>query len=288
MTPQWSSARGGRPGAYCEDMESPDPRLVPDRARPGAWIVRIDSTDQSYIDPDPTYLEFEYVQRIADAIDTTFPPGQRIMAVHVGGGGMTIPRYIAHTRPTSGQLVFEPDETLTQAVRTVAPLPYHSGIKVRPTDGRAGLAQLSDDYADLLVLDAFCGPQIPAELGTVEWFAEVRRVVRSTGSFLMNVTDRSPLVYARRIIAGIARYFSPLAVGTETATLKGRRFGNLVVFAGGNIDPIALENRAERGAFPYRILYGPELDRWLGHPDPFTDEDSQPSTSPFEGPSFFF
>ena len=75
--------------------------LVPDREVPGAYFVRIDGTDQSFVDPtDPLRLEFDYVQRIAEVIDTIAPTGERIRVVHVGGAGMTLPRYIAATRPT--------------------------------------------------------------------------------------------------------------------------------------------------------------------------------------------
>jgi len=258
-----------------------DPRLVPDRERPGSWYVRISGTDQSYIDPyDPMYLEFDYVQRIAATINSVFEPGVRITAIHVGGGGMTIPRYIAYTRPTSGQIVFEPDASLTQAVRDVAPLPKNSGIKVRATDGRTGMAEISDDYADLVVADAFSGACVPPELGTTEWFAQVRRVLHPDGIIVMNITDSGSLDYARRVSAGVREHFSPVVVGSDPATWKGRRFGNMVISAGTRVDPYALIREAARGVFPHRILYGLELDRWIGDSHPFSGEDSRGSVPP--------
>jgi len=81
--------------------------LVPDREVPGAYFVRVDGTDQSFVDPaDPLRLEFDYVQRIAEVIDTMAPKGERIRVIHIGGAGMTLPRYVAATRPTSSQTVF--------------------------------------------------------------------------------------------------------------------------------------------------------------------------------------
>ena len=265
------------PGAYCERV---DERLVPDRERPGAWIVRVAGTAQSYIDPDPAYLEFDYVQRVVDVIDTAWPAGERIAVVHVGGGGLTIPRYIAHTRPTSAQIVLEPDATLTEAVRAVAPLPRHSGIKVRAVDGRTGVAGLRDAVADLVVVDAFAGAQVPAELGTAEWFASVRRVLRPGGVVVMNLTDHAPFPYARRVVAGICTVGTPVVVGTEPSTLRGRRFGNLVASAGAGVDPDVLERRGQMGAYPYHMMSGLELDRWLAGAKPFTDADAVPSPLP--------
>ena len=260
---------------------STDPRLIPDRHRFGAWIVRIDGTDQSYVDPyDPTYLEFEYVQRIVDVIDTTFSAPARLAAIHIGGAGMTIPRYIAHTRPTSAQIVFEPDETLTEAVRDVAPLPRNSGIKVRPFDGRSGMRALASDYADLVVLDAFQAGSVPGELATVECFEDVRRILRRAGTLVINLTDEAPFTFTTRLLAGVAPLFRPIALGAEPSTLKGRRFGNIVIAAGGNIEPELLVRLASAAVFPYRILYGLELDRWADGAKPFTDADNHPSPPP--------
>ena len=263
---------------------SPDPRLVPDRARPGAWLVRIDGTDQSYVDPyDPYYLEFDYVQRVAAVIDTTWPEGQRITALHVGGAAMAIPRYVAASRPTSAQIVFEPDARLTEAVRAVAPLPRQSGIKVRALDGWTGLTAMPDDYADLVVLDAFAGACVPAELSTAEWFSVVRRVIRPGGTVVMNLTDQAPFDYGRRVVAGIAADFDPVLLGAEPSTLKGRRFGNIVVAAGGDLDEPNLTRLAAGAAFPYRILSGQELTNWIGGAQPYSRADAASSPRPSYG-----
>jgi hypothetical protein len=251
-------------------------------------MVRIAGTDHSYVDPyDPTYLEFDYVQRIVDAIDAIFAPGERLAAIHLGGAGMTIPRYLTYTRPTSAQIVFEPDETLTEAVRTVVPLPRHSGIKVRARDGRSGLRELADDYADLIVVDAFLNACVPGELATVEFLDDLRRVLRPTGTLIYNATDFAPFDFTRRLIAGISQRFHPLALGSEPSTLKGRRFGNMVIVAGGGLDPASLVGKAAAAAFPYRILYDSELAHWLGRARPFTDLDNHPSPPPNDGLTTF-
>jgi hypothetical protein len=268
-----------------------DPRLVPDRERPGAWFVRVEDTDQSYVDPaNPAWLEFDYVQRIAAVVDQVAPPGERIRAVHVGGAGLTLPRYIAHTRPTSAQIVFEPDATLTAAVRAVAPLPRRSGVKVRPVGGREGLAGLADGSADLVIVDAFAGASVPADLATAEWFADVARVLAG-GTLVVNLTDHLPFAWSRRAVAGIAEHClgrgRRLSLAAESSTLKGRRFGNLIVTAGCGLDLARLAREAATAAFPYRLLAGPDLIRWLGGAKPFTDADAIPSPPPPDGPTTF-
>ena len=134
--------------------------------------------------------------------------------VHIGGAGLTLPRYVAATRPSSAQVVFEPDIELTAFVRTHLPLPARSGIKVRGVDGRSGVAELRDGYADVLIVDAFVGPRTPAELTTVEFWTDARRALSDTATMIVNLTDRGPLGYARRVLAGLATVFpSPAADG---------------------------------------------------------------------------
>lgn len=262
--------------------------LVPDRSVPGAYFVRIDGTDQSFVDPaDPLRLEFDYVQRIAEVIDTIAPVGERIRVIHVGGAGMTLPRYVAATRPTSAQIVFEPDVALTEQIRAAIPLPKRSGIKVRATDGRTGLADVGENYADLVIVDAFAGARVPAELTTAQWYEDVARVLVPGGVIVANITDHLPFLYAKRVVAGIAARFQPVVCELEPATMKGRRFGNIVIAAGSSVEHARLDRLANRPPFPYRVVSGLQLERWVGKLAPFTDGDSQLSPAPPGGPTTF-
>jgi len=255
--------------------------LVPDAGRPSAYTLRMGRTDQSYVDlDDPRYLEFDYVQRLADALDLVAPPGERIRIVHVGGALMTLPRYVAATRPHSAQIVLEPDAELTEFVRRHVPLPRQSGIKVRATAGREGIAELRDDYADVVIVDAFAGSRVPAELTTTEFFADVRRVLGSGGVLMLNITDKG-LEYARRVTAAAAKTFANVTLSTEPSTLKGRRFGNIIVLAADRELPLdELAARSARSAYPYRVLTGARLDQLIAGAAPFTDADSAASPEP--------
>ena len=141
-SPRRRPARWPEPVAPHAVVLRPGTVLIRDPARLNAYVLRIGSTDQSYVDLDnPANLEFDYVQRIADLIDIAAPPGERIRVVHVGGAAMTIPRYVAATRPRSAQVVLEPDAALTEWIREWLPLPKQSGIKVRAVDGLTGIAR---------------------------------------------------------------------------------------------------------------------------------------------------
>ena len=256
--------------------------LVPDPTRPQAFTLRVGRTDQSYVDlDDPTRLEFDYVQRVVDVVESVAPAGERLGVVHVGGAALTLPRYVAHTRPRSAQVVLEPDTELTELVRAHLPLPRQSGIKVRADDGRTGMAALREDYADLVILDAFDGARVPAELTTTEFLGDVRRVLRPAGTLVMNVTDRGPFAYARRVVAGVQATFAHVVLCAEPSTLKGRRFGNVVVAAADVALPVdAIARRAGTAPYPYRVLHGSRLAQLVGGAAPFTGEDAAPSPPP--------
>ncbi|WP_370614146.1 spermidine synthase [Mumia sp. Pv 4-285] len=263
--------------------------LVPEPGRADAFTLRVGGAEQSHVDlADPARLVFEYVQRIGDTLDLLRPPPDRLSVVHVGGAGLTVARYVAATRPRSAQVVLEPDAELTAYVREHLPLPARSGIKVRAADGRSGLAAMRDDYADAVVLDAFDGPIVPADLTTAEAFADVARVLRPDGVLLANLADQAPFPYLRRAVAAARTAFAEVVVSAEPATLRGRRHGNVLLVASRTPLPVEdLRRRAASSAFPYRVVGGADLLSVVGGGAPFTDEDSAPSPAPPGGATYF-
>ena len=83
----------------------------------------------------------------------------------------------------------------------------------------------------MVVLDAFAAARVPGELVTAEFFADVARVLSTDGLFVLNLTDRAPFAWTRRVIAALRGSFSELLISAEPATLRARRVGNLVVVA---------------------------------------------------------
>jgi hypothetical protein len=249
--------------------------------RPGGYLLRMDGLDQSYVDLlDPTRLVFDYVQRIGEVVDAHAAPGQALRVLHLGGAGLTLPRYVAATRPGSAQVVLEPDAALTERVRAALPLPPRSGIKVRAVPGRAGIEAVREASMDLVVLDAFADGRMPADLTTRELFAQVRRVLVADGLLVANVVDRAPFRHTRRVIAAIRAELGMVLVTAESATLRGRRQGNLVVVAGAAVPTDALRAAALRAGSPYRILDPAAVSDTLGGGVPFTDADAEDGPEP--------
>lgn len=212
--------------------------------------VLLDGRPQSWVDlDDPTALGFAYLRRMADVVDLAAPPGDRLRVLHVGGGAMSLARYVAATRPTSPQVVLEPDAELVERVRAELPLPARSGVKVRVTDGRSGQAALRDAAWDVVLVDAFDDGAVPPDLVSAEAAAELARVLAPGGLAVLNLTDRAPFPFVRRVVAGLGTPLAAPAAVVETATLRGRREGNVVLVT--SPDPARLT--AIVAALPRRI-----------------------------------
>ena len=244
------------------------------------WVVVLDGYAQSHVDlDDPEDLAFEYVAQLATVL-TALTSG-RIAVTHVGGAGMTLARWVQHVRPGSPQVVLEPDAGLTELVRRELPLPRGHRIRVRPVDGRSGVSALRDASADVIVLDAYAGGQVPAELGTLEFLTDCARVLRPTGLLLANIADEPGLRYAARVAAGARAALGHAAYLATVEVTKGRRFGNGVLVASKRpVDVDELRRQAARSAFPTGVLDEVELGRRCAGARPFTDADAAPSPMP--------
>jgi spermidine synthase len=276
-------AQRRRSGRVIETVGSGIAELVPDPDRASAFTLLLDGAPQSHVDlADPTHLEFEYVRRMAAAIDLLTPPGRPLRVLHLGGGGLTLPRYIAVTRPASTQRVIEIDGPLVELVRRELPLPPRVNIRVRVADARAAVEGIRDAGYDLVILDVFAGARTPAHLASVEFARQVARVLDPAGWLIANIADGPPLRYARAQVATIRQALPEACLVADAAVLRGRRFGNLVVIAGRTPPPAAeLTRRAAGDWFPGRVET--DLDRFAGGATPVTDSVAVASPSPPAG-----
>ena len=235
----------------------------------GTFVLRVDGSPQSQVDlADPTHLPFEYMRRIGDVVDAVAPRRQPVAVVHIGGAALTLPRYVAATRPRSRQIVLEPDEDLTEFVREALPLPKRSGIKVRAVTGRAGIAELYEDSMDVVILDAFEHEAVPANLVTAEFFTECARVLRPAGVLIANLIDGSAgLPFIRRTAATVRGVVGEGVLLAERRILRGKGFGNVIVVASAQPVP-DLTTAGRRAQPPYDVMPLAEL---AGKAAPLTD-----------------
>lgn len=254
--------------------------VVSDHGRPGGRTLLVDGIPQSHVDlDDPTYLDFDYVRRIGHVIDLL--PAGPLRALHLGGGALTLPRYVAATRPGSGQQVVEIDGALLDLVRRELPLARSARMRLRTGDAREILSRIPEHAFDLIVVDAFAGGRMPASLTSVEFAGLLARALRPGGAVAVNLADGTGLPFARRQVATARTAFPCLALIAEPAVLAGKRFGNLVLVASGTALPVdGYRSRVASDQFPGRVLAGTELDRFSAGAKPVHDVDAIGSPPP--------
>ncbi|WP_367324725.1 spermidine synthase [Streptomyces sp. HUAS ZL42] len=260
-------------------------KLMPDVDRKRAWLLTVDGAPQSYVDLDePAHLEFEYARRLGHVLDTVAEPGRALDVLHLGGGALTLPRYLAVTRPGSRQDVVEADRGLLELVVEHLPLPVGAGVTLHAADARAWLEGAPDGSADVLIADVFGGSRVPAHLTSVAYAREAERVLRDGGVYLANLADAAPFAFLRSQLATLGTVFQELALIAEPGVLRGRRFGNAVLVAAHRpVDIAALARRTAADAFPARVEHGPALRDFIGDARPVRDEDAVPSPEPPDG-----
>ncbi|MFF5479920.1 spermidine synthase [Streptomyces sp. NPDC012935] len=280
--PRKARRRSAAADAVVEQVDGGLAELIPDPDRARAWTLLIDGAPQSHVDlDDPAYLSFEYQRRFGHVIDLVAPPGKPVQAVHLGGGALTLARYVAATRPRSTQQVVERDGALVQLVRRELPLDPNARIRVRSVDARDGLAKVPDGWADLVIADVFSGARTPAHLTSTEFLDEVRRVLGPGGVYTANLADGPPLAHLRGQIATAAARFAECALVADPAVLRGKRFGNAVLVAADRPLPIAeLTRLAASDPHPARVEHGGSLTDFTGGAAAVTDAAAVASPAP--------
>jgi spermidine synthase len=260
--------------------------LVRDLDRPGAWVLLVDGVMQSYVDLDhPGHLEHEYMRWLGHVADLAAPAGMPRRVLHLGGGGLTLARYVAATRPGSRQLAVEVSAEVAGLVRARLPLDQpgrtrgRAGrIRVRVADARRALEGLPAASFDVLAADVFDGGQTPPHLTSAEFTTAAARVLGPQGVFAVNVADGPPLAHARARVATTRAVFTHACLIAEPGVLRGRRFGNLVIAAANHPLPVTeLARRAAAGPFPGRLVSGAALRQFAAGSAPITDASAQPS-----------
>ena len=222
---------GNRPAPVTAAVDSGIAELRPDPARPRAWTLLIDGVPQSYVDlDDPTRLEFGYLISAAAVLRLAAPPGVPLTVLHLGGGGLALPRYLAHIRPGSAQRVVEHDRALIALVRRLLPPP--DDVRIVAGDARACLAAEEPGGYDVVVADVFQGAWPPVGVTTTGFAAAARRALRPAGLLVMNVTDVPPLAHTRTQVATLRAVFPDVRALAAPQMLRGRRAGNVVLVAG--------------------------------------------------------
>lgn len=237
--------------------------------------LMLNSARHSYVDlADPTHLEFAYTQWIGAVADVMAPAGAPLDALHLGGGGFTMPRYLSATRPGTRSTVLEIDGELVELGRRELEVRTGPELRALVGDARVLIGELPAASADLVVGDAFGHLVVPWHLATREMAAEIRRVLRPGGVYVQNVIDYPPLRFIRAELATVRAEFRHVALIAPHAALARKRGANFLIVAGDQ--PLPLDGIRRQIATltddPATVLSGSELDEFVGDALVLTDD----------------
>ncbi|HEX6025549.1 MAG TPA: fused MFS/spermidine synthase [Solirubrobacter sp.] len=225
--------------------------VVADPRRPSSRTLLLDGREAGQVDlADPRRLTFGYMRRIADLIDAFRPPGTALDVVHVGGGPCALARYVEATRPRSRQVVWEIDAGVVALARAHLGLRSSPRLRIKVGDAAELIRAQPDRSADLVIGDAFVGPDVPAALSTSAFVAEVRRVLRPAGVYALNVVDLPPFDAVRAHDELLRDAFAHVLRVAPPGVLRGRVPGNVVLLASALPLPVAALQRAATSAVP--------------------------------------
>jgi spermidine synthase len=242
-----------------------------DDTRPSGRVLFLDRLPNSYVDlEDPTYLEFRYIQLLADIIEVE-APDEALRVVSIGGGGFTLPGYLEATRPDSQNIVLEIDGALVDIGRQR--LALTEDIEVVVDDARISLRDVPTDSVDVVIGDAFSGASVPWHLTTREFVEDIRGVLTATGIYTMNVIDYGRLDFARSAAATLTEVFDHVALFAPPSYLSRQTGGNFVLVASVSpLDVTGVETAVRSRGSNESGIEGAELERFIGDATLLTDD----------------
>ncbi|MCX7522113.1 fused MFS/spermidine synthase [Microbacterium sp. STN6] len=209
--------------------------IVPGRGTNGGCSLVIDGMTQSHVNlANPRDLQLEYVRSIAAIVDAAFSVIRPVNALHLGGGALTVPRYIAATRPDSSQRVVELHAELLEFVLEHLPLNAALATDFVIGDARDVVEARREADAgawDLVVVDVFSGSVAPRHVSTAEFYSMVRGCLAPGGVVIVNTLTTQGLDFTRDALVTLQSLFANVTAIAPEDVVDGARGGNVVIAA---------------------------------------------------------
>lgn len=235
----------------------------------GAWVLYVGQAEQSTLVPgSPRTVVYEYLARVVAATESVLaavPADERASVLHLGGGALTLPRYVESLRPGTRQVVVDLDRELMPFVLQAFPLaaPEHTELiiddvlRVLPRVGAGG-------PFTLCVLDIALDQHSPEGFFSPDYARDLLGTVTAQGTVVVNIGDDPGLPATPRLVESFQGAGASVWVTGPSDMLDGDGEGNLLLLA--SRTPWAASRReAVRAAGPHPagVVAGLEL-RGLG------------------------
>jgi MFS family permease len=244
-------------------------QLAEDPHSLASQYLLLDRGYNSDVDLDnPRYLGFAYEKWFAEAINGIQGSRAPLTGVFVGGGAVTIPRWLDATHPGSRATVLEVDSKLIDFDRAHLGLRTAPGLRVVVGDARITMRKRPSHSADFVVGDAFSSRTVPWQLMTTQWLREVKRVLKPGGVYMLNMIDLRPLGLLRAELATMLGSFAHVRLTTVPGEDGRPLGGNEVMLASDAPLPSGHGQPADQG----RVYERPALAKLAAGAKRLTDD----------------
>lgn len=183
LTPQFCTTETAY---YCINLD----RTQSERG--SGYRLVLDRLTHSYIFQDPTILEYDYESVYGVAVEYLARKlnDHPLRTLNIGGGGYTMPKFVANGYPDSQVDVVEIDPAVTRFNEKYLGLNPVGDIRTYNLDARVFFAWGADgNQYDLIFGDAFNDYSIPYHLTTLEFTRLIREHLASGGIYALNTID---------------------------------------------------------------------------------------------------
>lgn len=231
-----------------------------DPRNPAVRLLEIGGHLHGAIDLDhPERLELDYLAQLNTVLDALLPAGP-CRVLHLGGGAFALPRALAARRPDLTQVVVEQSRTIIELAERELGLRPTDSLTVVHDDARTALRRCDDSSVDAIAGDAYVGGEIPRHLATVEFAADVARILRARGIYVINLIDAPPWPVLSAHAATVRTALPHLVAVATPAIAQLRAYGNMLLVASRRpLHRPTLEMRLGNGLRPTALVAGGRL-----------------------------
>ena len=234
--------QGAAAGVY--PISTGEAELVPDGYHADGWLLLINGVQSSHvIVGEPRQLDFEYMRWIAAVVSSHVEEhldAAKLRITHLGGGACSMARYFADLYPTSRNTVVELDAKLAEYVRAWFDIPKAPRVKIRVGEAGAVTATFAPASRDVLT--------------TVEFTRTVAESLAPGGLYILNCGDGPALTGARAEASALLEVFEYVCIVADSAMLKGRRRGNVII--AGSHAPLPEAGSVQAAAIARELMGG--------------------------------
>jgi spermidine synthase len=222
---------------------------------------------------EPQRLKLDYLARLGTLLDALLPAGP-CRVLHLGGGAFALPRALAARRPELTQVVVERSRAIIELAERELDLRPTASLTVVHDDARAALRHCADGSVDAIAGDAFVGGETPRHLTTVEFAADMARVLQARGVYVVNLIDAPPWPVLSAHAATMRTALPNLLAVAAPAVAQLRAYGNVLLVASRRpLHRPTLEWQLRNGLKPTGLVAGERLAALADQARPRHDAD---------------